>query len=107
MKEDSLIVIESINPVALFTEDGGIDALLKAVEKQALSIEADPETASGRSKMASMGHKVARSKTLLDGLGKDLVADWKTKAKKVDAQRKHARDFLDNLKARVIKPIGS
>ena len=34
-----------------------------------------------------------------------MVSDWKAKAKKVDAVRKHARDFLDGLKDEVRMPL--
>ncbi len=37
----------------------------------------DIDTRKGRKAIASLAAKVARSKTYLDGLGKDLVAGWK------------------------------
>ena len=41
----------------------------------------------------------------MDSAGKKLVADWKEKAKKVDESRKIARDFLDNLRDEVRRPL--
>ena len=52
-----------------------------------------------------MAYKVARSKTTLDDIGKELVAGWKDQAKEVDANRKLARETLDALKIKVRKPL--
>ena len=102
---NDLVVIEEINPAVIFMEVSEIDALLKNIEAQAMSHVPVLETATGRKEIASIANKVARSKTILDGMGKDLVADWKNKAKKVDEVRKHTRDFLDDLKTRVRQPL--
>ena len=102
---NDLVVIEEINPAVIFTEVSEIDALLKNIETQAMSHVPVLDTATGRKEIASIANKVARSKTILDGMGKDLVADWKNKAKKVDEVRKHTRDFLDDLKTRVRQPL--
>lgn len=102
--ETALIPVERYDLTAVFT-NGDLDALLEEVEAQALSLVPDVRTAKGRKEIASQAHKVARSKTLLDKHGKALVAGWKSKAKKVDAERKKARDFLDGLKNRVREPL--
>ncbi|MFV8874503.1 cell envelope biogenesis protein TolA [Serratia fonticola] len=54
--------------------------------------------------MASLGLKVAKTKTYLDGLGKDLVTEYKEVPKKIDASRKAVRDRLDALKEKVLQP---
>lgn len=99
-----LIPIEAVNSLELFVE-GGLDDLLTAIEAEALDFEPDVTTAKGRTQIASNAHKVARSKTVIENAGKELVADWKQKAKQVDAARKQSRDFLDDLKARVREPL--
>jgi predicted phage tail protein len=48
---------------------------------------------------------VARSKTYLDGLGKQLVAEIKQQAAAVDAERKYIRDTLDELRDSIRKPL--
>jgi len=48
---------------------------------------------------------VAKSKTYLDGIGKDYVAELKAIPKAVDAERKRMRDTLDDLKETVRKPL--
>lgn len=103
-KETALIVVEKLNVPALFI-DGGMDEIIEQIKTKATSFEPNIETVSGRKEIASIANKVARSKVLLDDLGKNLVYDWKQKAKKVDDVRKHMRDTLDALKERVRKPL--
>ncbi|WP_444893604.1 hypothetical protein ACJJIE_03720 [Microbulbifer sp. TRSA001] len=99
-----LIASPDIQPVQLFARNG-LDAVLEEITSKAKSVVADASTAKGRKIIASIAHQVARSKTYLDGLGKDLVADQKAEIKKVDAERKRMRDYLDNLKTEVRKPL--
>ncbi len=65
----------------------------------------DASTSEGRDRLKSVAYKVARTKTALDDHGKELVADLKDKAGRIDRLRKVARDFLDDLKERVRKPL--
>lgn len=102
--ENHLIPVEEVNALTLFTE-GGLDGLLGMIEAEALSHEPDLETAKGRSDIASMAYKVSRSKTTIEAAGKGLVSEWKAKAKAVDAGRKKARDYLDDLRDRVRAPL--
>ena len=102
MKE--LMPLDNLNPVKIFSE-GGLDDLLIKIDKEARSHVPDLKTDKGRKAIASMAAKVAKSKTYLDGLGKDLVSDWKNQAKAVDSERKKMRDTLDNLKADVRQPL--
>lgn len=105
MNELELINQKSLDVVAIFTKQGELDETLKKIESSVLSIVPDTSTAKGRKEIASLAYKVAQSKTLLDGLGKDLVADWKNRSKLVDESRKYARDFLDTLKDKVREPL--
>jgi hypothetical protein len=59
----------------------------------------------GRKKTRSLAAQVARLKTTLDAMGKDLTEEWKTKAKAVDGNRKKMRDDLDALKIEARKPL--
>ena len=104
MEELQLVPIQNVDAVALFV-NGGIDEILKNIEGQVSPLVFDVTTARGRKDCASVAYKVAQSKTYLDNLGKDLVSDWKNKSKKVDADRKRARDFLDELKEKVRAPL--
>jgi hypothetical protein len=50
-------------------------------------------------------NKVSSTKVWLDNCGKDLVSDWKAKAKAVDVNRKIMRDQLDELRQMARKPL--
>lgn len=103
--ESELIVREKIDAIELYTKKGMVDPLLEEITRKAKDFEPDLSTKKSRDEIASMAYKVRQSKTLLDGLGKDLVSDWKQKAKVVDNSRKHIRDYLDNLAEEVRKPL--
>lgn len=102
MKE--LMPLQNINAVAIFSE-GGLDKLLEQIHTEAESHVPDLETDKGRKAIASIAAKVAKSKTYLDGLGKDMVSVWKNQAKVVDAERRKMRDDLDELKITIRKPL--
>lgn len=100
-----LVVIEPTTAVTLFTEGDGIDAMLADIRKQAASLVPDITTAKGRKEIASVAYAVAKTKTYLDGLGKDLVDRYKEIPKRIDANRKVIRDTLDALKDEVRAPL--
>ena len=101
----SLVVAqETTNAVAVFSESD-VDKILGDIEEEVASIVPDLETIKGRKEIASLAHKVSRSKVALDNLGRDLVSDWKTQAKAVDASRKKIRDRLDALRDQVRQPL--
>jgi len=102
MKE--LTILDEKSLVKLFTE-GDLDETLKKIEQEVLSVVPDTASSKGRKEIASLAMKVAKSKVAIDKAGKELVSDWKAKSKLVDASRKESREFLDNLKAEVRKPL--
>ena len=100
-----LVKIEEQNALQLFSKEDGLKPVLDEIKKEVESFDPDISTDKGRKAIASLANKVARSKTYLDGLGKDLVSDWKNKAKVVDAERRKVREFLDDLKVTARKPL--
>ena len=102
---NELVVIEPKNAMTLFTETDQLNEILKQVEMEVVTFEHDLSNDARRKKTASLARKVASTKTYLDGLGKDLVADWKSKSKAVDANRKMMRDRLDELRDLARKPL--
>jgi colicin import membrane protein len=100
----ALITVEKINALEVFT-DKGMTPILEEINKKVALLVPDVTTAKGRKEIASMANKIARSKTLLDEVGKNLVADWKAKAKVVDDSRKIMRDKLDLLKEATRAPL--
>jgi hypothetical protein len=96
--------IEKMSPAKLF-KPKFMPTLLKAIEFEVTANVPDVETSDGRKAITSLAYKIARSKTTIDDLGKGFVAEQKSAIAAVDAVRKSARDFLDNLKLQVRKPL--
>lgn len=100
-----LVVIEKKNAMAVFTNNDQLDPLIEAIEKEARSLVPDVTTKKGRDAIASMAHRVARSKTYIDNAGKDLVAELKALPKQIDESRRVVRERLDALKDEVRRPL--
>ncbi|MCK1125347.1 hypothetical protein MX034_14950 [Enterobacter bugandensis] len=100
-----LVVIEKQNAMAVFTTKEQLDPIIEAIEKEARSLVPDVSTRKGRDAIASMAHKVARSKTYIDNAGKDLVAELKALPKQIDESRRIVRERLDALKDEVRRPL--
>ncbi|WP_213221230.1 hypothetical protein [Klebsiella michiganensis] len=100
-----LVVIEKKNAMAVFTNNDQLDPLIEAIEKEVRSLVPDVTTKKGRDAIASMAHKVARSKTYIDNAGKDLVAELKALPKQIDESRRIVRERLDALKDEVRRPL--
>tara|TARA_R110000772_G_scaffold78559_1_gene168540 strand:+ start:2342 stop:3391 length:1050 start_codon:yes stop_codon:yes gene_type:complete len=101
---NELALIELPNAATLF--DGtGMDAILNGIKEKVKSYDLDVTTEAGRKEIASVAYKVAKSKTAIDDQGKELVSGIKEEAKKIDSERKKARDYLDALKAEIRQPL--
>lgn len=100
-----LVVIEKSNAMEIFTSKEQLDPLLEKIETEARSLVPDLTTKKGRDAIASMAHKVARSKTYIDNAGKDLVAELKALPKQIDESRRIVRERLDALKDEVRRPL--
>lgn len=99
-----LVVLEEILPATIFTP-GGADDILAALEAKVRAEKTDISTVAGRKAVASLAYKVARSKTALDDLGKNLTADLKKQKDAVDAERRIIWDRLESLQDEVRKPL--
>ena len=95
-KETALQVFQAAN---------GLDPYLQQIRAEIDAHVPDVSTAKGRKEIASIAYRVAQSKTALDGIGKELVADLKEIPKKIDAERKRMRDLLDAWKDEVSAPL--
>ena len=100
-----LVVIEKSSAMAVFTNNEQLDPIIEKIEKEARSLVPDVSTKKGRDAIASMVHKVARSKTYIDNAGKDLVAELKALPKQIDESRRIVRERLDALKDEVRRPL--
>lgn len=89
----------------VYSAANGLDPFLAKIREEIDSFVPDVSTRKGREAIASIAYKVARSKTALDNVGKELVAELKEVPKKIDAERKRMRDLLDSWQAEVRKPL--
>ena len=100
-----LVVIEKANALTVFKSADQIEEILAKVEREVMSFVPDVTTAKGRKEIASLAYRVSQTKSYLDGLGKDLVADLKEIPKLIDANRKTVRDRLDALRDKARQPF--
>lgn len=91
--------------VAVYSKANGLDPYLTRVREEIDGFTPDVSTVKGRKEIASIAFKVAKSKTALDNMGKDLVAELKDVPRKIDAERKRMRDLLDQWKDEVRQPL--
>lgn len=102
---NDLIQIEKTNAMEIFTSEKSIAKILESIASEVFSIPADTSTAKGRKEIASTAFKITKSKTYLDGIGKELVDDLKELPKKIDANRRLVRDALDKLRDDYREPL--
>lgn len=100
-----LTIPQGADLAVLFRQPQGMDAILARIEEQARAQVLDVTTKKGRDAIASLAHKIARSKTALDDAGKALNEDARRQINAVDAERRKVRDRLDALKDEVRAPL--
>lgn len=101
---NALVTIETLTPSVVFAP-GGVEGIISKLETEVRAIERDITTPDGREAVKSLAYKVARSKTALDEMGKELVADIKKKSGAIDAERRVIRERLDALRDEVRGPL--
>lgn len=105
MTTDLVTLPPAENALQVFSTPAGLDPYLAQIKAEIDTFTPDVSTKKGRDAIASIAHKVARSKTALDNIGKELVAELKDVPKKIDAERKRMRDLLDLWKDDVRRPL--
>lgn len=104
-KNTQLVTIEDKDIQEIYYADNGLQIFVDNIDQMVSEFEYDLETAKGKKEIASFANSIARSKTYLDAIGKDLVSGVKAKLKIVDQNRKSMRDQLDELKVKARKPL--
>ncbi|MDM9281830.1 cell envelope biogenesis protein TolA [Providencia rettgeri] len=102
---NELVVIEKSTALEVFKSSDSVEDIISKIESDVNSFVNDVNTDKGRKEIKSLAYRVAQSKTYLDGLGKDLVAELKEIPKLIDANRKTVRDRLDALRDKVRQPL--
>lgn len=95
----------SVTAISVFGTKGGVDDILNRIKERVRSIDTDISTPAGRKAIASLAYQVARSKTTLDNMGKELgEANYKA-WKAITAERAMIESELDALRAEVRQPL--
>lgn len=89
----------------VYQAPNGLDPYLKHIRDQIDTFVPDVKTAKGRKAIGSIAYSIARSKSALDDLGKELVSELKEIPKKIDAERKRMRDTLTAWQEEVRRPL--
>ncbi|MCK5446378.1 MAG: hypothetical protein KAI73_12195 [Rhodospirillaceae bacterium] len=100
-----IMLVENLKAVDIFGGDNKLDPILDKLEKEVKSFYFDISTSDGRKSIASLAHKVARTKTALDGMGKGLTDAARVQMDAINLERRTMRDRLDELKEEVRKPL--
>jgi len=97
-----------LNPIEIFKPEK-VQEILEKIGAEADNFIQEfgdnVESKAARDQIVSFAFKITKSKTAIDALGKDLVSEWKEKSSAVDKERKRIRDTLDDLAAKVRKPV--
>lgn len=101
---NALAVIETLVPSEIF-KPGGIDITLDRIKVEVRAMKFDISNKSGREDCASLAFKIAKSKTFLDSVRKELVADEKKRLKAIDTEGARIWDELEDLQKEVRKPL--
>jgi hypothetical protein len=104
MTSTALATIETLTAAVVFAP-GGVEEIISRLETEVRAIPRDMTTDPGREAIRALAYKVARSKTGLDDLGKELVAGIKKQSAAIDAERRVIRERLDALRDEVRAPL--
>lgn len=104
-KTEISVIPTKESALSVYSVANGLDPYLAKIRAEIDGFTPDVSTKKGRDAIASIAYSVARSKTALDGLGKELVADLKEVPKRIDAERKRMRDTLDSWQEEVRRPL--
>ncbi len=100
----ALVTTQALVPAVVFAE-GGVDAVIDKIRREVATVEIDISTPKGRADCASLAYKIARSKTALDAMGKELGEDSYRAWKRITGERAKIERELDALRDKVRKPL--
>lgn len=110
MTNEIAILDANVVPAVLFggkKEDGSeplLDLIVK-FEEHARSLDLDVTTKKGRKEIASFAHQIARTKTTLDAMGKELTEEKRKTIAAVNEDRNFAKERMQALQDEIRKPL--
>ena len=105
--DDKTTELTVISPGALPTilATPGASDILSSLAAKVAVFRADASTPAGREETRSLAYEIARTKTKLDNIGKDLTEEARKVTSAVNAERKVLRERLEELQERVRAPL--
>lgn len=100
----ALIESKALVPTEVF-KPGGVSDIIASIRGQVAEFKGDISTPAGRKEIASLAYKIARSKTALDAMGKELTDQFRKQAELIHADRRVITKELDELAQQVRKPL--
>lgn len=104
-KSSALALIDIKNPLQVYSTPNGLDSIIDKIEAEAKSIDRDISTEAGRDNIRSLAFKLAKSKTFLDKMGKDLTEEQRAQITAVNAERKRAWERMEALQEEIRRPL--
>lgn len=102
----ALVPVETLTPAIFATKESADDILTKLRAAAAAQVNGfDISTDEGRKAIASAAYAVARTKTAIDKMGQELVAETKRKVKAFDQERARIWDGCEAIQSEVRKPL--
>lgn len=101
---NELVPTSVLLPEVIFAAGGAKDILAK-LRETVMAVPVDISTEKGRKAVKSLVHKIARSKTALDGLGKELGDKLRAQLNPILDERRQIRDGCDALAETVRQPL--
>jgi colicin import membrane protein len=108
MMDQQLVTIDRKDALATFACDdpaATFAPILAPVRAAIDAFQPDISTVKGRKEIASFARLVVDSKTLLEGIGKELADEVKKQPKLIDASRRYVKDTLDAWRDEARKPL--
>lgn len=100
-----IALIDIKNPLQVFSTPKGLDAIIDKIEAEVSTIDQDVSTKEGRDNIRSIAAKLAKSKTALDKMGKELTEEQRAIVNAVNAERSRAWDRMEALQHKVRQPL--
>lgn len=99
-----LIIPSALVPAVIFAK-GGADDVLAQLRNMVATVKTDISTSKGRAAVKSLAYKIARSKTALDDMGKNLSDQLRAQIDPILEERRKIREGCDALKDEVTAPL--
>lgn len=101
----AIALIVSQTPAVVLTNEKQRAEFYAHIQAEVDAFVPDISTAKGRDEIKSLAYKITRTKTAIDAAGKELNEEARAKINAVDAERRAAREKLDELAKTVRKPL--